>query len=138
MGFQARRESSKSPLPGRSERLRLTLPPRPPDNLVGVGEQSVHRGAGCRRPPKADVLLDRLMQRLRPRLVAGFARDENEEMIERRFDQHAQRHQQVVARGAQDSQVKTRVGAGALRQRRRLAHLPAGLADLGRCGQICH
>ena len=53
-------------------------------------------------------------------------------VAERRLDQHAERHQKLVARGAQDGEMEAGVG---LRSARgsvvALAHFAAGRADLG-------
>ena len=42
--------------------------------------------------------------------VVFLSRDIGEKVVQRRFDQYAERHQQIISRGPQDRDVKSRIG----------------------------
>src|SRR6478735_7812351 len=70
------------------------------------------------------------MKLLRVQEAAPLPRHMNEELVQRRFDQHPQRHQQIVSRRAQDGDMKPRVGLCSLLERCGATHVVERLAYL--------
>jgi hypothetical protein len=78
--------------------------------VVCIRQQLADGAARHVRSLQSDAFLNVFMKLDNVLQVVLLSRDMGEKVVQRRFDQYAERHQQIISRGMQDRDVKSRIG----------------------------